>query len=60
MVHLRAEPEHAASAAEGDDGPRHVRIAALIEAHVSRLRETEDLGDVASVDEVFGVDEWAH
>jgi hypothetical protein len=57
---LRAEPEHAAAAAEGDYRARHVGIPTLIQAHVPGLRETEDLGDITSVNKVLGVDEWRH
>jgi len=57
---LGTKPEHATSATEGHDGPGHVGIPALIQAHVAGLGETKDIGDVASVDEVFGVDEWRH
>jgi hypothetical protein len=60
LLNLRAKPEHAASAAEGDDGSRHVEIPTLIQAHVPGLGEAKDFRDVASVDEVLRVDEWRH
>jgi hypothetical protein len=60
LLDFRAEPKHAPSAAEGDDRTRHVGITALVKAHVPRLRETKDLGNVASVNEVVGVDKWRH
>ena len=36
LLDLGAEPEHASTAAEVDDGPRHVGVAVLVHADVSR------------------------
>jgi hypothetical protein len=60
LLYLRTEPEHASSLSERNDGPRHIGVAALVETDVARLGQAEDLGDIASVDEVVGVDEWRH
>lgn len=57
---LRAEPEHASTLTQVDDGAWHVGIPALVQADIPRLRQPEDLSDAARVDEVVGVHEWRH
>ena len=60
LLNLWAKPQHASPAPEHDDRSRHIGVAALVQADVSRLSEAEDPCYVSSVDEVCGVDEWRH
>jgi hypothetical protein len=50
---LRSQPEARTSAAEVEDWPRHVLVAAHVEAHRIAVGEPEDPRDVMRVDEVF-------
>jgi hypothetical protein len=54
------KPEQGAVRPEVDDGSRHIRIAALIQADAVGLRQPKDLGHSASVDQVLCTHERAH
>ena len=57
---FRTEPEHRPSRAEVDDRTGHVRVARLILADSVSVGETQDLGDVVSVDQVVDEDSSRH
>ena len=50
-----AQPELQSAGATVDDWTRHVRVAALIDAHRCPRRKAEDLGHLARVDELVRV-----
>ena len=50
---LWSQPEARTSAAEVEDWPRHVLVAAHVEAHRIAVGEPEDPRDVMRVNEVF-------
>ena len=49
---LRPKPQHGTAATEVDHWPGHVRITGLVLAHRVAVRKAEDLGHVASINQI--------
>ena len=57
---LWTQPEHRTTAAEVEDGTRHVRVARLVLADRVPVREPKNLGDVVGVHEIVEGDSSRH
>jgi hypothetical protein len=57
---LGPEPQPCPTATQDHNRPRHVGIAALIDADRGALREAQEFRNTLCVDEVLGVDSRRH